>query len=179
MLPFPHYTDNPPDSGSKGWATFIGIVICLCGNVIISFALNIQRLAHERIQRKLASRQCPKKKQQPRQEQGYGSRPQSAGNPATTMTTTNAGSANGAVEGGRDNEELEQGTRYLHSPLWWTGLVLMVIGETGNFVACTIPIIPVILGSLNSNRSLETFRSLQAFPPLGFLNFIMIRDCGD
>ena len=44
--------DSSPDT--TGWATFIGIVICLCGNVVISFALNLQRLAHERIQRRIA-----------------------------------------------------------------------------------------------------------------------------
>jgi hypothetical protein len=139
MLPFPHYTDGSPDSGggTTGWATFIGIVICLCGNVIISFALNIQRLAHERIQRKLASRQHSRKKhgRQEREQDGYGSRPQTAGGVAAMGTATGTG------PGDKDDEEAEEGTRYLHSTLWWTGLVLMVIGETGNFVACTIPLV--------------------------------------
>lgn len=126
MLPFPHYADSPDSDGPTGWATFIGIVICLCGNVIISFALNIQRLAHERIQRKLAARHSRKQGERgEREAEGYGSRPQSSG-------VSNGG-------GGSADEEDHEGTRYLHSPLWWTGLVLMVIGETGNFVACTTP----------------------------------------
>lgn len=128
MLPSPHYADSPdsPDSdGSTGWATFIGIVICLCGNMIISFALNIQRLAHERIQRKLAARHSRKQgSRAERESESYASRPPSSG------------VGNGAAAGTGDEDDHE-GTRYLHSPLWWTGLVLMVIGETGNFVACT------------------------------------------
>ena len=132
MLPFPHHANGPPDSGgggtTTGWASFIGIVICLCGNMIISFALNIQRLAHERIQRKVALRQqqqlLRKTARQDRLEETYGSRPQSA-------------AGTGAADG--EHDEGGEGTRYLHSTLWWTGLVLMVIGEAGNFVACTYP----------------------------------------
>ena len=102
--------DSSPDT--TGWATFIGIVICLCGNVVISFALNLQRLAHERIQRRIAQHHI--------QSDTYGS------NRSTTSKC--------------DDEDIdEQGTQYLKSKLWWTGLVLMVIGETGNFVACTPP----------------------------------------
>src|SRR5271169_6059266 len=100
--------DSPPES--SGWATFIGIVICLCGNVIISFALNIQRLAHERIQRKAARNIY-------QQESTYGTHQHPL-----------------------KNIELdEDSTQYLKSKLWWTGLVLMIIGETGNFVACNTP----------------------------------------
>ena len=102
--------DSSPDT--TGWASFIGIVICLCGNVVISFALNLQRLAHERIQRRIAQRNI--------QSETYGS----------NRSTTSKG----------DNEDVdEQSTQYLKSKLWWTGLVLMAIGETGNFAACTSP----------------------------------------
>lgn len=99
--------DTPDSSEPTGWATFIGIVICLCGNVTISFALNIQRLAHERIQRK----------QSQEIERNYGIRRQ---NTLPKM----------------DNVVDDAETRYLKSKLWWTGLILMAIGETGNFVAC-------------------------------------------
>ncbi|KDN38179.1 hypothetical protein RSAG8_09682, partial [Rhizoctonia solani AG-8 WAC10335] len=36
------------DKGSN--ATFIGVVVAVCGNVLISFALNCQKLAHRRIE---------------------------------------------------------------------------------------------------------------------------------
>jgi len=106
-------TDVPDSSPDKtGWATFIGIVICLCGNVIISFALNIQRLAHERIQRTISQHHT-------QSEVPYGG-------PRSTTSKSN------------DEDVNEQGTQYLKSKLWWTGLVLMAIGETGNFVACIL-----------------------------------------
>jgi magnesium transporter len=104
-----------PPPGSSSWATFIGIVICLCGNIIISFALNIQRLAHERLQSSSTHVAAPPstEEQVPVLE-----RPVSYG---TVLLK-------------RDEEDESRG--YLRSPLWWTGLVLMCLGETGNFVAC-------------------------------------------
>jgi hypothetical protein len=109
----------------SGWASFIGIVICLCGNVIISFALNIQRLAHERIQTRLA-----KKKRRARAHRA-GQEIESGGNGEDY--TGRPQSKDG------DEEEGDEGTQYLKSHLWWTGLVLMCIGEVGNFVACMLP----------------------------------------
>jgi len=107
--------------------------------MIISFALNIQRLAHERIQRKVALRQqqqqLRKTARQDRLEETYGSRPPSA-------------AGTGVADGEQD--EGDEGTRYLHSTLWWTGLVLMIIGEAGNFVACTYPFYPLILPALST-----------------------------
>jgi magnesium transporter len=104
-----HQADADPSEPTE-WATFIGIVICLVGNVIISFALNIQRLAHERIQRKEARNLY-------QQESTYGTHPHPS----------------------KNIEVDEDSTQYLKSKLWWTGLVLMIIGETGNFVACKTP----------------------------------------
>jgi hypothetical protein len=105
---------SPPSESS--WATLIGIIICLSGNVIISFALNIQRLAHERIQR---GRHIP-----------------------LHRTATDSSSATYGEPHPKDDDEEEKQNEalYLKSKLWWTGLVLMVIGETGNFVACNYPI---------------------------------------
>ena len=115
---FIYLLNNGDNSGSEStaWATFIGIVICLCGNVIISFALNLQRLAHERIQRKIAVSRSAQEQNSP--AENYGTR--------TSSTTVKQD----------DREDDDHGTQYLHSPLWWTGLVLMVIGESGNFIAC-------------------------------------------
>ena len=103
--------------------------------MIISFALNIQRLAHERIQRKVALRQQQQQLRKTALEETYGSRPQSV-------------AGTGAADG--EHDEGDEGTRYLHSTLWWTGLVLMVIGEAGNFVACTYPFYPLILPALST-----------------------------
>jgi len=113
-------TAGPSDHGGEsGWATLIGIIICLSGNVVISFALNIQRLAHERIQRRL----------------------QAATRAPTESSATTYGTVHPPKSGDEeDGEDEENEVLYLRSKLWWTGLVLMAIGETGNFVACTIPL---------------------------------------
>ena len=107
----------PDDPESSAWATFIGIIICLCGNVVISFALNIQRLAHERIERRLAQTNGQRTSRE--DVESYGSQLAVVPHPA------------------KDSASAEEGTLYLKSKLWWTGLVLMVIGELGNFIACT------------------------------------------
>jgi magnesium transporter len=109
---------DSPDRSESSWATLIGIAICLSGNVVISFALNIQRLAHERIQRRRAA--------------AVRDRPEAS--PAT-YGTLHPPKRNGD-DGDDGDEDEENEAVYLRSKLWWTGLVLMAIGETGNFVAC-------------------------------------------
>lgn len=140
-MPFPLIPakDDNPESASA-WATFIGIVICLCGNVIISFALNIQRLAHERIQTRVAQNQ---KERQRRESQSsatlhhrhYGTTPSKPDDRHPERDLAPGREDDDEGEEGDDGE----GTQYLRSKLWWTGLILMAIGETGNFVACTFP----------------------------------------
>ena len=118
-------TTAPSDHRSEsGWATLIGIIICLSGNVVISFALNIQRLAHERIQRR---RQSGRRTHTKISAMAYGT---------VHLPKSNDG------EDGEEEEEEENEALYLRSKLWWTGLVLMAIGEAGNFVACTVPLVP-------------------------------------
>src|SRR5579862_4162724 len=120
---FLHHPRDGDPSQTSGWASFIGIVICLCGNVIISFALNIQRLAHERIQTRVALNTRERRQSQ------------------SSDTTRNYGTTPHKPD---DVEDQGEGTRYLKSKLWWTGLILMAIGETGNFVACTIPFLGAV-----------------------------------
>jgi len=60
----------------------VGVVLALCGNIVISVSLNIQKYTHN---------------------------------------------LNQAATGGE--------MAYTDIPLWWTGMALMVVGETGNFLA--------------------------------------------
>ncbi|GAM90967.1 hypothetical protein ANO11243_090140 [Dothideomycetidae sp. 11243] len=46
--PVLHISKGPT---STGWSSIIGIVVAICGNIIISFALNTQRYAHIRLSR--------------------------------------------------------------------------------------------------------------------------------
>ncbi|KAI7234955.1 DUF803-domain-containing protein [Hortaea werneckii] len=52
--------------GSNGWSSLIGVATAICGNILISFALNTQRYAHLRLSR---DRQVCEEKQQ-RQKPG-------------------------------------------------------------------------------------------------------------
>ncbi|KAI6930912.1 DUF803-domain-containing protein [Hortaea werneckii] len=53
--------------GSNGWSSLIGVATAICGNILISFALNTQRYAHLRLSR---DRQECEEKQQQRQTSG-------------------------------------------------------------------------------------------------------------
>lgn len=162
-LPSVH-SDLGHDHGDKGdkeyeWASLIGIITALAGNVLISLALNIQRYAHIRIE---------KEWEHEKQQQGLSWK--------RTHRRGISGSSYGAVDEDRqvsgeryeDNpsgrsgryrddsiqeDRLQdstvsertvqpengspQGTRksYLRSPYWWAGIILMTLGETGNFMA--------------------------------------------
>lgn len=83
----------------SGSHPLIGITSAICGNLVISIALNVQRYAHLRI----------KDKETPKQQLSSGK-------------NDDASSANSS------------GT-YFKSRLWWLGVLLMTVGETGNFVA--------------------------------------------
>ncbi|KAI7157125.1 DUF803-domain-containing protein [Hortaea werneckii] len=76
--PPPPYVPDPPhlitaesgngSGGNNGWSSLIGVATAICGNILISFALNTQRYAHLRLSR---DRQvCEEKQQQQRQKSG-------------------------------------------------------------------------------------------------------------
>ena len=78
---------------------WLGIGIAVSGNVLISLALNFQKLAHLRIQaRASAGEQTP-------------------------------------LLPGPSGEPRGASTAFLRSRLWWSGIALMTLGETGNFLS--------------------------------------------
>ncbi|KAK5326432.1 hypothetical protein LTR93_003294 [Exophiala xenobiotica] len=148
------------DSHLQRWASVIGIVTAIIGNLLISFALNTQRYAHILIERKHTG----SRKSQPNGfaspvRSGYGTdeqeqiaearRKANLGLPDRKERTAEDGTASTDVdvEGGLESPTEEPGHKsepenadegrpsYLKSPVWWLGLVLMIIGEAGNFLA--------------------------------------------
>ena len=157
--------------GSARWSSFIGIVTAICGNIIISFALNIQRYAHIRIERewerekvRLGSRRIPSRRatsgraspcsygtvddvggDDPR-EQRNGDMLRTAMQgvdmePSNQEHHTDADARGDLQQSFVSDRTLDcdsnNGDRmnYLRSPYWWCGIVLMTVGEAGNFLA--------------------------------------------
>ncbi|KKZ68554.1 hypothetical protein EMCG_05841 [[Emmonsia] crescens] len=193
--------DNAGDGNGGGspmseWSSTIGIVTAIIGNVFISFALNIQRYAHIRIEREY---------ERNRHRNGWRKNVSRTTEPSKRLSSSNYGTlanededegANGQERAGmartdtngrsprsdeisrlgfhrytdedqgereRDNsfddgnpcpDRLQQSfmsdrtltpleksqisnerKSYLTSPYWWAGIIIMTIGEAGNFLA--------------------------------------------
>jgi len=114
----------------ENWSSLIGIITAIVGNVLISFALNMQRYAHIRLERELQEKERQRKK---RSASG------------TSLSRFGSSKRNGASENEPllqrvDGEEEVEGaykqkSSYLKSPYWWAGIILMTVGEAGNFLA--------------------------------------------
>ncbi len=133
------------DSQIQRWSSLIGIITAIVGNILISFALNIQRYAHIRLHKERQIRRHQWRKDSHRAKNGYGA-----------TTTHNVGQNGSNVQQSPEQDETDPlmrsftsqdsessenptsedfQTSYLKSPYWWAGIVLMTIGETGNFLA--------------------------------------------
>ena len=145
-----------PRLGPREWNALIGIVTAIIGNILISFALNIQRYAHIRLERDELRRSRSWKsihKQKHGHNDGVRSEQAEDGD-HTGRGHVADGVANGrsrlideaspsrkrsssraSQDHGDEKMDTEHGTSYLRSPLWWLGITLMTVGEAGNFLA--------------------------------------------
>lgn len=158
------------DSGATGsklreWSSLIGIVTAIVGNILISFALNIQRYAHIRLGRE--HDETPGEWSDGRSRNGnrdYGTQQVEIAEeraqlnletlpevPTRKGQYSNGYGSNSALAGGvslhsrsssestvKQSEKLKPRAdrkTYLKSPYWWAGIVLMTAGEAGNFLA--------------------------------------------
>ncbi len=149
---------------NRGWATIIGIVTAICGNVLISVALNTQRYAHIRLNEQWVAKQR-RRQTLLRQalHRAYGTTQngkavdlQNGGGKSAKRSRRTAAVDNETGESetapllssptshtSDDNpnaapEEVPQEIpkkSYLKSPLWWAGQIMMTVGEAGNFLA--------------------------------------------
>ncbi|KAL2820542.1 magnesium transporter NIPA-domain-containing protein [Aspergillus cavernicola] len=147
-------------SGHYEWSSLIGIITALTGNVLISLALNIQRYAHIRINKEWEHEKLQQdldwKRTHRRGDSGgsYGAfeaSEQSNGVRDEDDSTARSGRFRDDIS---DQERQIQGSplsdrtvraqngspqgrrkSYLRSPYWWAGIILMTLGETGNFMA--------------------------------------------
>lgn len=161
----PSDRDGDNDGNMERWSSLIGIITALIGNVLISMALNIQRYAHIRIAREWEQNKIKKEAERRRTRSGassanpYGT---VGGDGRGRSREHDRRNGYGEFEAYRDDEDApprgRRGTRdsardsfasdstarpndsddrksYLRSPYWWAGIILMVLGETGNFLA--------------------------------------------
>ncbi|RDL39349.1 Multidrug resistance efflux transporter EmrE [Venustampulla echinocandica] len=134
------------NSQLQRWSSIIGIVTAIVGNILISFALNIQRYAHirlhkERLQQKELARNAAK-----RAQSGYGATNANGGQDTEDHERYHEGSdeddplrksfhSTNSQSTTDSSHHSAQAKTYLKSPYWWGGIILMTIGETGNFLA--------------------------------------------
>jgi magnesium transporter len=143
-----HHPDQ--DSGTSGWSSLIGIITAIVGNILISFALNTQRYAHVRLEKEYnEKRGLSLNKQGPDSSVSYGTAQQD-GTPKPNGNGHRSPDENDedfrrmqesfrsedTIRPDDREEESDDGRKsYLKSPMWWTGIILMTVGETGNFLA--------------------------------------------
>ena len=161
--------DGDPQSKIRQWSSIIGIVTAIVGNVLISFALNLQRYAHIRLEREqgrgqdgwensrergyarevseIADRRAelnlhaPFHDDEPHSE--YGSHRDKADTSnghddslgAQQISPPSRKNSDSTLQPPKDEETAANAKSYLRSPYWWAGMLLMVIGESGNFLA--------------------------------------------
>lgn len=149
--------EDDPNKNIKNWSSLIGIVTAIVGNVLIALALNVQRYAHIRLDRKrnyhrLRARKALKKAANGANGGGiYGSTGSTNGSRASLAGRNSQGhgmdeefvedsplaqsfhsDGSGAEE---DDDPKKTSTTYLKDPYWWLGQVLITVGEGGNFLA--------------------------------------------
>ncbi len=157
------------DSGStlREWSSLIGIVTAIVGNVLISFALNLQRYAHIRLEREYHRERHGWSKSRDR---GYArevseiaeqraelnlhaplheelrpddeSHRDNGGSPKEhddrmnlKFSSASPGNSGSRLQSPERTETVANPKSYLRSPYWWAGMLLMIIGESGNFLA--------------------------------------------
>ncbi|KAG1148703.1 hypothetical protein G6F37_005728 [Rhizopus arrhizus] len=144
--------DNNKEQEDVAFNTFIGVLVSVCGNALISVALNLQKRAHNKIQEKQMANYFSNIDDPPQwisttsyngflPDDGYSS-------PRSSIESSTITAA--APTPQSDAELMEQqkfimtmaheqtkgdDTEYLKSKLWWLGISLMILGEVGNFVA--------------------------------------------
>ncbi|KHJ33487.1 putative duf803 domain membrane protein [Erysiphe necator] len=129
--------ENDDNESLQRWSSTIGIFTAISGNILISFALNIQRLAHIKIhERKISKmlnsefleglttiRSLTHAENIDQSEDDYHSC-------IETFTSQNHLSSFEQLD-----EDHFRDKSYLCSPYWWIGIFLMTLGEAGNFLA--------------------------------------------
>ncbi|RMZ78991.1 hypothetical protein DV737_g3625, partial [Chaetothyriales sp. CBS 132003] len=145
------------DDTSSGWSSFVGIITAIVGNILISFALNTQRYAHVRLSEESNGKRSDTalSTHKANHIQSYGAVHQdhiadqrSEVNPTTSHPAghgqdpslssdcmQDSFESEDTVRPGDDKDEDGGRKSYLRSKIWWAGIIMMTVGEAGNFLA--------------------------------------------
>ncbi|KAF2714841.1 DUF803-domain-containing protein [Pleomassaria siparia CBS 279.74] len=148
--------------GRENWSSLIGIITAISGNVLIAFALNMQRYAHIRLEREWQMKEKDRKKRNsshratqanmaeertkaartyhpPRCTRKTVEREREEANEADPLIPSHSNarmpSLDPTARSDRVPEAAFKQQSYLKSPYWWAGIILMTTGEAGNFLA--------------------------------------------
>ena len=152
-------SDGNVNDKIREWSSLIGIVTAIVGNILISFALNIQKYAHIRLDRE-QDHENGRIHSAVNQSyvRSYGTQQNEIAEERAHLNLDNPSDGPKSAENksnGTIQEDLSRHSRsssdtsikksekqsseyektYLSSPYWWAGILLMTIGEAGNFLA--------------------------------------------
>ncbi|RPA77283.1 DUF803-domain-containing protein, partial [Ascobolus immersus RN42] len=134
--------DANDEEQARRFSSFIGIVVAISGNILISLAINVQKYAHIRLEREQRKQQLELRTAEnsevgtPDEDVPNRTSTEAEGRPLLGERTTSTGSAYSHTDqSSKDPTPSGSSSAYLTSPLWWLGLLLMCIGESGNFLA--------------------------------------------
>ncbi|KAI8888111.1 DUF803-domain-containing protein [Backusella circina FSU 941] len=136
--------EDDSNSNDVAFNTFIGVVVSVCGNALISVALNLQKRAHNKIQEQQMANYFANMDNPPHwisSQSNYGAFFPDDGYSSPRASLEAPSSEQELLEQQKfimsmAQEQTKTGeTDYLKSKLWWLGISLMILGEVGNFVA--------------------------------------------
>ena len=155
--PAPSPASGLPSTNNGNWSSFIGIATAIAGNILISFALNVQRYAHIRLMRERDERlrEWERKREASAERPSHDSADSEEDRRMAISSRGRAEACDGGLEEQREQHESDpllpsskaagrarragaadaKQTSYLKSPYWWLGIVMMTTGEAGNFLA--------------------------------------------
>ncbi|EGG05386.1 uncharacterized protein MELLADRAFT_88080 [Melampsora larici-populina 98AG31] len=113
-------------------ASLIGVAISICGNVGISIALNLQKLAHQRLQTSSNQNNSSPLPAKPAREFDEAA---DASEQTPLVSSDNPASPRYASQANSSNLDSSSKLSYLRSPIWWLGILLMTGGELCNFLS--------------------------------------------
>lgn len=143
----------------REWSSLIGIITAIVGNILISFALNIQRYAHIRLDQEKDHGYGESENGLNKSKGGsYGTQQSEIAEERAQLNLSAPSDDHGEVQNGLDEtvrqktslhsqsssnstikhsekSRPDDGKTYLGSPYWWGGILLMTVGEAGNFLA--------------------------------------------